>query len=159
MHATPGRTALQDNSWLLCILQAATCRSTHLLSPACRTAPKRLSLHAHTSCLSNAFVVTHSAPQSLDEFLLLIIISRRLDNAASGGFSGFTFPHAPRAIKDHRNIKQPNGYPFDPSTRPFLLFKGNSAHSTGYFWEHNAAVYMGGMLFYKTDPADGQVRL
>jgi hypothetical protein len=83
----------------------------------------------------------------------------RLNNAASGGFSGFTFPHAPRAIKDHRNIKQANGFPFDPSSRPFLLFKGNSAHSTGYFWEHNAAVYIGGMLFYKTDPSDGQVGL
>ncbi|WIA35607.1 hypothetical protein OEZ86_004028 [Tetradesmus obliquus] len=82
-----------------------------------------------------------------------------LNNAASGGFSGFTFPHAPRAIKDHRNIKKADGFPFDPSQRPFVLFKGNTAHSTGYFWEHNAAVYIGGMLFYKTDLADGQVKL
>ncbi|KAF6266444.1 hypothetical protein COO60DRAFT_1669869 [Scenedesmus sp. NREL 46B-D3] len=82
-----------------------------------------------------------------------------LNNAASGGFSGFTFPRAPRAIKDHRTARRPDGRPFDPSERPFLLFSGNSAHSTGYFWEHNAAVYIGGMLFYKTDPADGQVKL
>jgi hypothetical protein len=89
----------------------------------------------------------------------VLLLACRLNNAASGGFSGFTFPHAPRAIKDHRNIKKPNGFPFDPSERPFVLFKGNTAHSTGYFWEHNAAVYVGGMLFYKTDPADGQVGL
>ncbi len=55
----------------------------------------------------------------------------RLNNAASGGFSGFSFPKAPRAIKDHRNIKKPDGFPFNPSERPFILFKGNTAHSTG----------------------------
>jgi hypothetical protein len=29
----------------------------------------------------------------------------------------------------------------------------------GYFWEHNGCYYFGGMLMYKTDPADGVVKL
>jgi hypothetical protein len=29
----------------------------------------------------------------------------------------------------------------------------------GYFWEHNGGFYFGGLLFYKTDPADKQVLL
>eukprot|EP00775_Hariotina_reticulata_P006839 gene6839-7057_t len=52
-----------------------------------------------------------------------------INNAASGGFSGFTFPRAPRAIKDFKDIKKPDGFPFNPSTRPFIQFKGNTAHS------------------------------
>jgi hypothetical protein len=28
-------------------------------------------------------------------------------------------------------MKKPNGQPFNPSERPFVLFKGNTAHSTG----------------------------
>jgi hypothetical protein len=62
-----------------------------------------------------------------------------------------TYAEQPRILSDVLS-------PFDPSERPFVLFKGNTAHSKGYFWEHNAAVYVGGMLFYKTDSADGQVR-
>jgi len=85
------------------------------------------------------------------------------NNAASGGFAGFSFPHAPRPIKDHRTLKKasgPNsGYPFDPSQRPFILFKGNTVHSTGYFWEHSGGIYFGGMIFYKTDPSDGQIKV
>ena len=59
------------------------------------------------------------------------LLGLRLNNAASGGFSGFSFPNAPRAIKDHRNIKKPNGFPLNPGTRPFIQFKGNTAHSSG----------------------------
>lgn len=56
----------------------------------------------------------------------------RTNNAASGGFAGFTFPNAPRAIKDHKNIKKAGGvYPFNPAERPFVLFRNNTVHSTG----------------------------
>jgi len=53
------------------------------------------------------------------------------NNAASGGFAGFTFPNAPRAIKDHRNVLKADGFPFNPSERPLLLFRNNTVHSTG----------------------------
>jgi hypothetical protein len=91
--------------------------------------------------------------------LLPPFVAPRTNNAASGGFAGFSFPHAPRPIKDNRLAKKANGYPFDPSQRPFILFKGNTAHSTGYNWEHGGAIYFGGMIMYKTDPSDGQVKV
>jgi hypothetical protein len=73
----------------------------------------------------------------------LLLWCRRTNNAASGGFAGFSFPHAPRPIKEHKTLKKtsgPNsGNPFDPSQRPFILFKGNTVHSTGYNWEHAGA--------------------
>lgn len=55
----------------------------------------------------------------------------RINNAASGGFAGFTFPNAPRAIKDFRTAKRPDGRPFVPSERPMIAFRGNTVHSTG----------------------------
>lgn len=47
----------------------------------------------------------------------------------------------------------------DPSQRPFISFRGNTAHSTGYNWEHGGAIYFGGTLFYKTDPTDNVVKV
>ena len=81
------------------------------------------------------------------------------NNAASGGFAGFSFPKAPRPIKEHRRFKKADGFPFNPSERPFVLFRGNTVHSTGYNWEHAGGVYFGGMIFYKTDPSDNQVKV
>jgi hypothetical protein len=83
----------------------------------------------------------------------------RTNNAASGGFAGFSFPHAPRPIKDHKNLKKPDGYPFNPGQRPFILFKGNTVHSTGYNWEHGGGIYIGGMIFEKLDPSDNKVKV
>jgi len=37
----------------------------------------------------------------------------------------------PGAIKEHRNLKKPNGFPFNPSQRPLIQFRGNTAHSSG----------------------------
>lgn len=58
-----------------------------------------------------------------------------LGNAASGGFAGFAFPNAPRAIKDSVNAKDARGNPLVPASRPLIAFRGNSAHSTGHQWE------------------------
>jgi hypothetical protein len=38
-----------------------------------------------------------------------------------------------RPIKEHRGLKRPDGFPFNPSERPFISFSGNSVHSTGEF--------------------------
>lgn len=50
---------------------------------------------------------------------------------------------------------KPNGYPFDPSQRPFILFKNNTVHSTGYAWEHAGGIYFGGVICNSTDRTDG----
>jgi len=62
-------------------------------------------------------------------------------NAASGGWAGFSFP----------NLKAPIGNSYKntwyvPKNRPLRLFKGNSAHSTGFWQRHASGVYLGGNL-------------
>jgi hypothetical protein len=54
-----------------------------------------------------------------------------IGNAASGGWAGFSFPNLPSAVKLHENYR--NGI-FTPMARPLLQFKGNSAHSTAYWY-------------------------
>lgn len=71
-----------------------------------------------------------------------------IGNAASGGWAGFAFPNLPAPKGFFLNVKN-----FVPKNRPTLLFKGNSAHSTGFWQGHAAGVYLGGNL--KTDPATG----
>ena len=60
-----------------------------------------------------------------------------------------SFPKAPRAIKNYLGLKKPDGYPFNPSERPFILFKGNTVHSTGYQWGDAACIYFGGIIIYR----------
>ncbi|MEW5305209.1 MAG: hypothetical protein WDW36_007766 [Sanguina aurantia] len=55
-----------------------------------------------------------------------------INNAASGGFSGYNFIALPA--------------PIGPNTRPLKLFTGNTAHSTGYFWAMSGGIYAGGNL-------------
>ncbi|KAJ3262303.1 Fibrocystin-L [Boothiomyces macroporosus] len=69
-------------------------------------------------------------------------------NAASGGWSGFAFPALYSAAGlSHATI-------INPSTRPTLIFDGNSAHSTGYWWQNAGAFYLGG-FYQEFDPATG----
>ncbi|KAK2078299.1 hypothetical protein QBZ16_004168 [Prototheca wickerhamii] len=63
-------------------------------------------------------------------------------NAASGGYSGFFYPVLPAPLGLNRAV------PLVPSTRPMLLFDGNSAHSSGYFWENAGCIYFGGKIYY-----------
>ncbi|KAI9015919.1 G8 domain-containing protein [Hyaloraphidium curvatum] len=67
-----------------------------------------------------------------------------LGNAASGGWAGFAFPTLERPVKLHANVQG-----FSPGTRPFLLFRGNSAHSTGFWFNSAGGIYVGGQLTYK----------
>jgi hypothetical protein len=60
-------------------------------------------------------------------------------NAAIGGWTGFATICSPNAVN-----KQAGDV--IPSSRPVLEFDGNSAHSTGFYWTHAGAVYMGGFL-------------
>ncbi|KAI9034510.1 G8 domain-containing protein [Hyaloraphidium curvatum] len=67
-----------------------------------------------------------------------------LGNAASGGWTGFSFPTLSRPVKLHANVTG-----LSPQGRPFLLFRGNSAHSTGFWFNSAGGVYVGGQLTYK----------
>lgn len=40
-----------------------------------------------------------------------------------------------------------------PHMRPMLLFDGNTAHSSGYYWQRGAAIYFGGRLW--NEDSDG----
>jgi hypothetical protein len=75
--------------------------------------------------------------------------SRIVGNAASGGWSGFSFP----------NLDAPVGNAYQqvwhvPKNRPLGEFRGNSAHSTGFWQGHAAGVYLGGNLFLSGTPTD-----
>lgn len=64
-----------------------------------------------------------------------------IGNAASGGVSGFTFPVLEKAVGMNRNAA------LSPATRPFALFDGNTAHSSGYFsLQTGSCMYFGGSL-------------
>lgn len=54
--------------------------------------------------------------------------NRFIGNAASGGWSGFQFPTLQEPIGMHRA----SGLP-PPRLRPTLEFRGNTAHSSGYY--------------------------
>ena len=76
-------------------------------------------------------------------------------NAAVGGFSGFAMVSFPKVLGDW-----PPGVPADdsyvPKNRPSLPdgFYGNSARSTGYWWNRGACFYVGGVL-HVTDQSTG----
>jgi hypothetical protein len=65
-------------------------------------------------------------------------------NAASGGWTGFSFPSLPLPIQDFNTVTN-----MCPANRPFQTpFRGNSAHSSGFWWGSGAAFYFGGELTY-----------
>jgi len=74
-----------------------------------------------------------------------------IGNAASGGWSGFVWPNAPTPIGDYRR-PLPSDHPtnpWQPMNRPLLRFVGNSAHSSGAYWDgHGSCAYVGAWLDY-----------
>lgn len=63
-------------------------------------------------------------------------------NAASGGWAGFSIPTLRRPVKLHNHITN-----VIPGNRPFQFpFRGNSAHSTGFWWQTAGGLYVGGEL-------------
>lgn len=70
------------------------------------------------------------------------------DNAASGGFFGFSFPALPAPVKMFREPP----YTRHPAQRPALSFHGNIAHSSGWGWlDNGACIYTGGKLYHGPD--------
>mmetsp|Transcript_20238 Transcript_20238/g.42749 ORF Transcript_20238/g.42749 Transcript_20238/m.42749 type:complete len:1211 (-) Transcript_20238:513-4145(-) len=66
-------------------------------------------------------------------------------NAASGGWTGFSFPLLDAPIGLHRNVAM------KPSARPMLRFEGNSAHSSSFWYQSAGAMYFGGKLYIEND--------
>ena len=71
-----------------------------------------------------------------------------IGNAASGGWAGFALPVLPRPVMAHRAQK------VTPSSRTFLAFDGNTAHSTGFWWHFAGAIYVGGKLWHPNEDSD-----
>ena len=68
-------------------------------------------------------------------------------NAASGGWSGFAMPSLLLPVKLHAGITN-----MAPRNRPLRSpFRGNSAHSTGYWWQTAGGIYVGGQLTQFSD--------
>eukprot|EP01132_Coremiostelium_polycephalum_P011403 gene11403-13968_t len=63
-----------------------------------------------------------------------------IGNAASGGWAGFSFPNLYKPIGNHRTVNMV------PASRPFIAFDGNSAHSSGFYFQHGGTYYVGGNL-------------
>jgi hypothetical protein len=66
-----------------------------------------------------------------------------IGNAASGGWSGFSFPNLPTPLGFNRATD------FVPQSRPIKVFDGNTVHSSGYhFVDGGGCIYVGGKLWY-----------
>jgi hypothetical protein len=59
--------------------------------------------------------------------------------------SGFAFPIFKSPTGINRGLK------VSPDSRPNLIFDGNSAHSSGFWWDNGAAIYVGGIFTQSSD--------
>ncbi|KAJ3027564.1 UNVERIFIED_CONTAM: Fibrocystin-L [Siphonaria sp. JEL0065] len=64
-----------------------------------------------------------------------------IGNAASGGWAGYSFPNMPAPTGLSANVPL-----LSPSSRPLKVFEGNSAHSTGFWWNNGGGIYVGGLF-------------
>lgn len=78
-------------------------------------------------------------------FYITNAYNRFIGNGGSGGWSGAAFPNLPAPVKVSGQYGGGGGR-FRPKDRPLLEFKGNTFHSTGYWWGSAGAVYVGGKL-------------
>eukprot|EP01113_Clastostelium_recurvatum_P039916 TRINITY_DN614_c0_g1_i1.p1 TRINITY_DN614_c0_g1~~TRINITY_DN614_c0_g1_i1.p1 ORF type:complete len:1844 (-),score=383.73 TRINITY_DN614_c0_g1_i1:116-5647(-) len=68
-------------------------------------------------------------------------------NAASGGWAGYALPALAVPVKLHYGQNT-----MSPRNRPFRSpFRGNSAHSTGFWWNTAGGIYVGGELQQRAD--------
>ncbi|EFA76092.1 hypothetical protein PPL_10671 [Heterostelium album PN500] len=70
-----------------------------------------------------------------------------IGNAASGGWASFSFPYLERPVGNFLTS------PIVPFQYPLKEFNGNTAHSSGYYFEFGSSIYVGGKLTY--DDSDG----
>lgn len=80
-------------------------------------------------------------------FYLTNLANDVVGNAASGGWSGYALPVLHSPIGPNRDVNM------RPGNRLTRTFDGNTAHSTGWWWEHAGAFYSGGSLYYSASDA------
>lgn len=68
-----------------------------------------------------------------------------IGNAASGGWAAFAFPNLPTPVGLSRDVD------IRPSSALPLTIDGNSAHSSGFWWDRTGGFYFGGSLWYDYD--------
>jgi len=90
--------------------------------------------------------LTLPADVSASAFYITNVRNHVIGNAASGGWAGFAFPNLPEPLGPHRGVVN-----MRPSTVLPLTIDGNTAHSTGWWWFHAGAFYLGGSLYYRDD--------
>ena len=96
-----------------------------------------------TYVANNTFI--NPSDVSASGFYILDAYNIFVGNVAVGGSSGFIFINAPLPVFLPFSLN--NGWN-NPQNRPTLLFMGNSAHSTGFYWpEQGPAIYVGGQLW------------
>ncbi|KAJ9457875.1 hypothetical protein DIPPA_28031 [Diplonema papillatum] len=91
------------------------------------------------------FYTAHDTVQPADHtaagFYFSNAYNRIIGNVASGGWSGFGFPGLPKPIGVYSWMTD-----LEPQSRPLLEFRGNVAHSSGWYWESGGCIYIGGQL-------------
>jgi hypothetical protein len=99
--------------------------------------------------LANAEKLTQPADSTASGFYISNAYNFVINNAASGGWAGFAFPHL------HRPIGPNAGASMSPQQRPVLAFDGNSAHSSAWWWSGSGSIYVGGKLVLQraSDPS------
>ena len=91
--------------------------------------------------------LTLPADATASVFYITNAYNRFIGNSASGGWSGYAFPSLATPINEHRAV------PMSPLARPTLEFRGNTAHSSGYWWMAGGCLYVGGSLSYGSPSA------
>ncbi len=106
------------------------------------TAPARASSHQFLDWVDASDGLILPADVAASGFYVTNANNRLVGNAASGGWSGYSFPELRAPVKLHRHLEGS----VTPSARPLLEFAGNSAHSAGFWWFNAGLVYFGGKL-------------
>jgi len=101
--------------------------------------------------LGDEFVQDSSAVQPADHAAGCYYITNSynvfLGNAASGGWTGYSF------ITVNTPLGPSAGFnPAVPSSRPVLLFEGNTGHSAGESWVTGSCMYTGGRIWEDSTP-------
>ena len=65
-----------------------------------------------------------------------------IGNSVSGGWSGYVIVNLPAPVGRSQEI------PIRPFLAAGMIFDGNIAHSTSWWWENAGALYIGGSLFF-----------
>jgi len=87
------------------------------------------------------------ADMSAAGFYITNMYSTFEGNAASGGWAGFSFPSLPAPIQEFKDIDD-----MSPQGRPFKTpFRGNTGHSSAFWWGSAGIFYVGGELKYTDD--------